>query len=66
MTYVICASVAEDIVEGLRLGHVFSVLADDNCELNFVVGEMFLNRLSYARDPDWSECGYECCMRFIE
>ena len=57
-TYVVCTSVAENIIESLRLGYVFGVLADNDSELDFVVGEMFLDGLSYARNPNWCESRY--------
>lgn len=45
MTYVVRASVSEDIVKSICFRDVLGNLADDDGELHLVVGEVLFNRL---------------------
>lgn len=51
-TYVVRACVAEHVVERIRLRDVFRGLADDDCELDLVVGQVLVHGLRDFRDRD--------------
>lgn len=65
-THIISAGISKDVVQCIRFGDILRCFANNDYQLNFVVWEVILRRLSYFGDDDGGQGSNERCDGFIE
>lgn len=52
LTYIVCASISENVIQCIRFRDVLCSLSNDNGELDLIVWYVLPHRLGYARNND--------------